>query len=151
MRGIRPLLIGLIVGLAMAPPLGARGGGIAGSDFDLTWNTVDGGGGASSGGTFEASGTIGQPDASGPMTGGDPGNEFELTGGFWPGAGGSEIDTCPADIAPLPDGDGLVNVVDLLAVISNWGAAGGAADVTGDGTVNIADLLAVISAWGVCP
>ena len=29
--------------------------------------------------------------------------------------------TCPADIAPLPNGDGAVNVQDLLMVISNWG------------------------------
>jgi hypothetical protein len=29
--------------------------------------------------------------------------------------------TCPADIAPLPHGDGVVNVLDLLMVISNWG------------------------------
>ena len=36
-------------------------------------------------------------------------------GGFTGGAG-----VCPADIAP-PGGDGVVNVDDLLAVISNWG------------------------------
>jgi hypothetical protein len=28
---------------------------------------------------------------------------------------------CPADIAPQPDGDGVVNVSDLLAVINAWG------------------------------
>jgi hypothetical protein len=47
--------------------------------FDLTWNTVDGGGVMrSTGGGFELSGTIGQVDA-GRLAGGD----FELTGGFW--------------------------------------------------------------------
>jgi hypothetical protein len=49
--------------------------------LSLTWWTVDGGGGQSSGGTFAVSGTAGQPDA-GTLTGGD----FTLTGGFWPGA-----------------------------------------------------------------
>ena len=48
-------------------------------DFTLDWWTIDGGGQmTSSGGDFEASGTIGQADA-GAMTGGD----FALSGGFW--------------------------------------------------------------------
>src|SRR3990170_6278085 len=49
--------------------------------FELSWSTVDGGGGTSTGGGYELSGTIGQPDASSfamPMTGGS----FELVGGF---------------------------------------------------------------------
>lgn len=44
--------------------------------------TVDGGGGASSGGAFALSGTAGQPDA-GVHTGG----AFALSGGFWFGGG----------------------------------------------------------------
>jgi hypothetical protein len=28
---------------------------------------------------------------------------------------------CPADIAPPPDGDGQINVLDLLMIIINWG------------------------------
>lgn len=48
-------------------------------DFGLDWWTVDGGGVMrATGGEFELSGTVGQPDA-GVMAGGD----FELTGGFW--------------------------------------------------------------------
>ncbi len=63
-------------------------------------------------------------------------------------------DSCPADIAP-GNGDGLVNVADLLFVISNWGPCGAcAADVApqpnGDGVVNVNDLLFVISNWGPC-
>lgn len=52
----------------------------AGGTFDLTWNTIDGGGGSSAGGSFTLSGTIGQPDA-GVMSGGN----FELLAGFWSG------------------------------------------------------------------
>ncbi len=50
----------------------------AGGDFDVSWYTVDGGGGTSSGGDFVLRGTIGQPDA-GDLSGGD----FTLRGGFW--------------------------------------------------------------------
>jgi len=49
-------------------------------DYELSWRTIDGGGGTSSGGTYTLMGTIGQPDA-GVMAGGD----YELLGGFWPG------------------------------------------------------------------
>jgi len=45
----------------------------------VEWFTFDGGGGTSTGGVYSVSGTIGQPDAGGPMTGGN----FSLTGGFW--------------------------------------------------------------------
>jgi hypothetical protein len=56
---------------------------VVGNDFEIDWWTVDGGGDMwTTGGDFELSGTIGQPDAAtAVMTGGD----FELTGGFWPG------------------------------------------------------------------
>jgi len=48
--------------------------------YDLSWNTVDGGGGTSSGGSYELSGTIGQPDARALSGGG-----YTLLGGFWGG------------------------------------------------------------------
>ena len=47
--------------------------------YSIDWFTIDGGGGASAGGVYSVSGTIGQHDAGGPMTGGN----FSLTGGFW--------------------------------------------------------------------
>ena len=50
----------------------------SGGPFDLSWSTIDGGGGTSSGGRFALTGTIGQPDA-GTLTGGN----FKLEGGFW--------------------------------------------------------------------
>jgi len=40
---------------------------------------IAGGGGTSTGGNYRVSGTIGQPDASGAMSGGS----YSLTGGFW--------------------------------------------------------------------
>jgi hypothetical protein len=48
--------------------------------YSIDWFTIDGGGGASTGGVYSLSGTIGQPDATvQPLTGGN----FSLDGGFW--------------------------------------------------------------------
>jgi hypothetical protein len=47
--------------------------------YSINWYKIAGGGGTSSGGAYSLSGTIGQPDASGAMTGGN----YSLTGGFW--------------------------------------------------------------------
>jgi hypothetical protein len=49
-----------------------------GQSYSLDWSTIDGGGGASTGGVYTVSGTIGQPDA-GTMSGGT----YTLSGGFW--------------------------------------------------------------------
>lgn len=48
-------------------------------DYSIDWHKIAGGGGTSTNGQFALSGTIGQPDASGMMTGGS----YSLTGGFW--------------------------------------------------------------------
>ena len=47
--------------------------------YTVDWYKIAGGGGTSTGGTYQVSGTIGQPDASGAMSGG----QFSVTGGFW--------------------------------------------------------------------
>lgn len=63
--------------LLLTLPVLAQTGGL----FDLSWSTVDGGGGTfSTGGGFSLGGTAGQPDAGG-MGGGD----YVLAGGFWGG------------------------------------------------------------------
>jgi hypothetical protein len=46
---------------------------------NVSWFKIASGGGTSTGSVYSVSGTIGQADAGGPMTGG----EFSLTGGFW--------------------------------------------------------------------
>ncbi len=56
----------------------------------------------------------------------------------------------PADthIPEDVNGDGLVDVLDLLAVIAAWGSCDGCPeDINGDAWVNVTDLLAVIAAW----
>ena|GEM_PF-1577470 len=69
----------LLAGVAAFATLGT-GLAKAINGYDLSWNTVDGGGGTSAGGAYELSGTIGQPDA-GTLSGG----VYTLLGGFWGG------------------------------------------------------------------
>jgi len=47
--------------------------------YSIDWYKIAGGGGTSTNGPFAITGTIGQPDASGALTGGG----FSVTGGFW--------------------------------------------------------------------
>src|ERR1035437_7902656 len=65
-------ILGLII-LALAV-LSARA-----QSYSKNWYKIAGGGGTRTGGVYSVSGTIGQPDASGAMTGGN----YSLTGGFW--------------------------------------------------------------------
>ena len=49
-------------------------------NYSIDWYKISGGGGMNStGGVYSVSGTIGQHDAGGPMTGGN----YSVTGGFW--------------------------------------------------------------------
>jgi hypothetical protein len=52
---------------------------VQGQSYSIDWYKVSGGGGTSTGETYQVSGTIGQPDASGAMSGGS----YSVTGGFW--------------------------------------------------------------------
>jgi len=47
--------------------------------YSIDWYKIAGGGGTSTGAVYQVSGTTGQHDAGGPMTGGG----YSLTGGFW--------------------------------------------------------------------
>ncbi len=52
-----------------------------GGGYDLTWNSIDGGGATfSTGGGYSLGGTIGQTDA-----GAASGGVYSLSGGFWAG------------------------------------------------------------------
>ena len=69
-RGLKSALTLLFICVAA---LGAFG------QFSISWYKISGGGGSSSNGQYAISGTIGQHDAGGPMTGGS----YSVTGGFW--------------------------------------------------------------------
>lgn len=78
-------------------------GGQPPQGFEISWYTIDGGGGISSDGAFALAGTIGQPDAGRISNG-----RFDLDGGFWPGVPISDC-TCLGDL----NNDGHRNGVDI--------------------------------------
>lgn len=47
--------------------------------YSVDWSKISGGGGTSTNGRYSVTGTIGQPDASVAMSGGN----YSVTGGFW--------------------------------------------------------------------
>lgn len=87
--------------------LGQTGGG-----YDLTWSTIDGGGGTSSGGGYELNGTVGQPDASAAPA--LSGGTYDLTGGFW----GTTLPACSSFVAPDFDQDCDVDLDDYGQILA---------------------------------
>lgn len=80
-----------------------------------------------------------------PATANDPAEwDIVLPTEFTP-----SIPGCPADL----DGNGVVNVSDMLLLFDEWGTTAGFADVdlNFDGFVNVSDLLLLFNAWGPCP
>lgn len=118
----------------------------------IPWLTLDNGGTRMFGETIKGDlvmvATVAQPDASPP--GASHGGGFTLASGFWHDHT-LALTTCLGDVAPTPNGDGFVNVADLLSVVDAWGTAGPDGDADGNNIVNVADLLMVIAAWGTCP
>ena len=57
--------------------------------------------------------------------------------------------SCPADIIR----DGVVDGIDLGAILSAWGTSGGTidTDINNDGVVNGLDLSYILGGWGPCP
>lgn len=72
-RPLLAILLGLMAACWCLPALGQQ--------YTVEWYKIAGGGGTSTGSVFSVSGTIGQADAGGPMSGGG----FSLSGGFWAG------------------------------------------------------------------
>ena len=62
---------------------------LAAGSYDLSWWTVDGGGGSSSGSGYTLNGTLGQPDAGTLASGGG----YTLAGGFWHGGVAASLET----------------------------------------------------------
>ena len=62
-----------------------------------------------------------------------------------------EAPSCQADL----DGNGAVDVLDLLLVIQNWMSCEGGTcppgDINESGQIDIIDLLYLLEAWGECP
>jgi hypothetical protein len=102
----------------------------ANGHYELSWYTIDGGGGRSSGGPYVLTGTIGQPDAAYSA-----GGNFELLGGFWPGG-------------PLC----IVTFDDYAKFAELWNLSGSSlpADLDGSGKVDLEDLSRFADWWLSC-
>ncbi len=55
---------------------------------------------------------------------------------------------CPWDCGSPPDD--LVNVLDFLAILTQWGQVGAPCDIDGGG-VSVTDFLGLLGHWGACP
>lgn len=120
----------------------------AAQQYSIDWHKVAGGGGASSNGQYTVSGTIGQHDAGGTMTGGN----YSLTGGFW--ALISVVQTPGAPLLYISQSANMVTVYwqnvsgwtlqqnNNLANTVGWSASGGI--ITTNGT----NFLSVTSPAG---
>lgn len=83
------LILFLLLGLVPRSQAQPGGGTLAGTGYDLSWNTIDGGGTTSaSNGGYELSGAIGQPEA-----GAQAGSKgYTLAGGFWVPASSAAVE-----------------------------------------------------------
>lgn len=80
---------------------------LAQAQFSISWHSIDGGGGTSTGGVYSVSGTVGQPDASPtPMTNG----QYSVTGGFWALPTAIQVNGAPTlFIAPAAPGSATIS------------------------------------------
>ncbi|MEZ6242212.1 MAG: GC-type dockerin domain-anchored protein [Phycisphaerales bacterium] len=135
-------LVLAIAGASMLTPAAvAQTGGV----FDLSWHTIDGGGVTfASGGVFTLGGTIGQFDASEPLTGG----QFTLYPGFWPGAVQG-----PCNVADYDVPFGVLDFSDVFFFLVAFGNMEAAADLAVPfGTFDFSDVFAFLVAFGEgCP
>ena len=98
---------------------------------DISWYTIDGGGGLSVRNGFELVGTSGQPDAGLTLTGGG----FALTGGF-------HVPIQVAVVLGDVNLDGAVNLLDVDFFVDRvaTGTFQPEADCNQDGEVNLLDI-----------
>ncbi|MHC4624788.1 MAG: hypothetical protein ACYS4W_12895, partial [Planctomycetota bacterium] len=120
------LLKGIAVTVTASFLMIASAMGQSGGPYDLSWSTIDGGGGVSSGGLYILTGTVGQPDAASSA-----GGPYEALGGFWPGG-------------PLC----IVEFDDYARFAEYWLDSGGLpADLDGNLFVDEFDLKRFVDEW----
>jgi hypothetical protein len=96
------------------------------AQYTIDWHKIAGGGGTSTSATYQVTGTIGQPDASGPLTGGS----YSITGGFW----------SLVSVIPMAGTPNLVIAHSGASVIVSW-------PNTGTYTLQKNNYLAAPSGW----
>jgi len=121
--------ISIILGSVCAPT--------SAQPYEITSHTIDNGGGTLTSANYTISGTVGQPDASQPLTSAN----YELIGGFWKSAGAA------GRLCADQNQDGLVTPADFSSWIANYNTQSFIADVNSDGFVTPADFSAWIAAY----
>jgi hypothetical protein len=124
MRIMKPVVwFAAVLLLQIALPAGAL-------DYAIDWQTIDAGGGRSTGGPYVLTGTIGQPDADWAE-----GGAYEVLGGFWPGG-------------PLC----FVEFGDFALFADMWLTADLTADLDNDNDIDFGDLKYLTEFWlSGCP
>ena len=137
----KPSTAASLIAIVLSLPAGALA-----QNLDIDWFSVDGGGDLfTTGGVFELSGTIGQPDSGVVMSGGP----FEMTGGFW----AVTAVTPPGCVGDL-DGDGDTDLADLGILLADFGCTpppNCVGDLDGDGDTDLADLGILLADFGCAP
>ena len=145
MNTIRPLKLSLgcivVVGCLLATTPAAHA-----QPHDLSWHTLDGGGGQCTGGSYTLAGAVGQHDAGPGAT--MSGGSHTMIGGFWTATAGVIPPDCDSDGTPAADEpdtelDGIPDECDVcpnnspgLKVDAEGRPTG---DVNGDCRVNFLD------------
>ncbi|HXI72987.1 MAG TPA: hypothetical protein VNN22_21820 [Verrucomicrobiae bacterium] len=127
----------IICSLLAAAAIGAQ-------QYSVDWYKIAGGGGTSTNSQYSVSGTIGQPDAGGAMSGG----QYAVTGGFWslinvvqtPGAptlfishSGNTVTVYWQDVA----GWNLIQSGNLTTPIASWSASSSPTPTGGTNFLNL--------------
>jgi len=111
--------------------------------YSVDWYKISGGGGTSTNGNYSVTGTIGQPDASGAMSGGN----YSVTSGFWslislvqtPGAPALNISRSgnTITISWLNVSGWSLQQNNNLSLPANWSASGGVTTSNGTNSLQI--------------
>ena len=122
----------------------ASAGSLCAQPYAIDWYKVAGGGGTSTNGQYQVSGTIGQSDAGGPMTNGN----YSLTGGFWSLISVMQTSGAPTLYISLSGGAVTIYWQNVsgwtlqqnnnLSLPSGWSASGGVTVSNGTNYLNLA-------------
>jgi hypothetical protein len=146
------MLIGLLMGLAIAPPIDAQHSTASKSGEQITWWVLGAGGERGTSTNFILFGTAGQTAIG---QGASP--SFRITQGFW------QNFAAPCQCGDA-NGDATIDISDAVYLIAyifsggsapgNCGQPNGMGDANADGTVDISDavyLIAYIFSGGPAP
>jgi len=111
--------------------------------YSIDWYKISGGGGTSTGSIYSVSGTIGQPDASGALSGGN----YSVTGGFWSLISVVQTPGAPTLYISYSGNTVMVYWQNVsgwslqqnanLALANGWGASGGVTTSNGTNYLNV--------------